>query len=149
MAEDVHDFTESDTQDFTETKSRVKFKLDGDVFYGVRDLAVELALEFSAQSEKLNSDDVSTQDRIDTFKQVVRLLLEPESAELFLRRMRDPANPVGINKITEITNWLFEQYSLRPLEPGSDSSTGSDNPESGTNSTGNTSVEVLTSSVSV
>jgi hypothetical protein len=139
---EIVDFTpqkSSEIHDFTVEKPRVQFKLDGDVFTGVRDIPAVMAMEFSAHADKMHREDVSLEERIAGFMDVLRLLLVPESAELFIARLSDPVNPIGVPTMLKVVPWLFEQYSLRPTTPDSDSSTGSGNPESGTSSTVSTS----------
>lgn len=126
-------------QDFSQEIARVQFKLDGDIFTGVREIPAIKALEFSGHSDKLKRDDVPMSERIALFMDIIRLLLEPQSAERFIARLNDTANPIGLPTMMKVVPWLFEQYSLRPTEPDSDSSTGSGNPESGTSSTVSTS----------
>lgn len=139
---EIVDFTpraSSEVHDFTVEKSRVQFKLDGDIFTGVRDIPAVKAMEFSGHADQLKRDDAPMEERIAGFMDIIRLLLEPDSAELFIARLNDSANPIGIQTMLKVVPWLFEQYSLRPTTPDSDSSTGSGNPESGTSSTVSTS----------
>jgi hypothetical protein len=140
---DMVDFTETRVstgiEDFTVEKPRVQFKLDGDVFTGVRDIPAVRAMEFSGHADKMQRDDVPMDERIAVFMDIIHLLLEPESAERFISRLSDASNPIGIKTMLKIVPWLFEQYSLRPTTPDSDSSAGSGNPESGTSSTVSTS----------
>lgn len=145
---DIMDFTPQPAtaiHDFTVEKPRVQFKLDGDIFTGVRDIPAVQAMEFSGHADKLHNDDVSMDERVAGFMDILRLLLVPESAELFIARLKDPLNPIGVQTMLKIVPWLFEQYSLRPTTPDSGSSTGSGNPESGTNSTVSTSGVASTS----
>ena len=145
---EIVDFTPASTpavQDFTVDKPRVQFKLDGDIFIGVRDIPAVKAMEFSGHSDKMSRDDVSMAERIALFMDIIRLLLEPESAERFITRLSDSVNPIGVQTMLKIVPWLFEQYSLRPTTPDSDSSAGSGNPESGTSSTVSTSGVASTS----
>ncbi len=139
---DMIDFTQSvssEIHDFTVEKPRVQFKLDGDIFTGVRDIPAVKAMEFSGHADKLHRDNVSMDERVAGFMDILRLLLVPDSAELFISRLSDPINPIGVPTMLKVVPWLFEQYSLRPTTPDSDSSTGSGNPESGTSSTVSTS----------
>ena len=139
---DIIDFTPasaSEIQDFSLEKPRVQFKLDDDVFTGVRDIPAVMAMEFSGHSDKLGRDEIPVEERITEFLAILRLLLVPESAELFISRLSNPMNPIGVQTMLKVVPWLFEQYSLRPTTPDSDSSPGSGNPESGTSSTVSTS----------
>lgn len=141
------DFTprSDDVEDFTIAKPRVQFKLDDDIFVGVRDIPAIKAMEFSGHSDKMQRDDVTMAERIALFMDILRLLLEPESADRFIARLSDSTNPIGTQTMLKIVPWLFEKYSMRPTTPDSDSSAGSGNPESGTSSTVSTSGVELTS----
>ena len=132
-------------EDFTEERPRVQFKLDGDIFTGVREIPAVKAMEFSGHADKMARPDVTMDERVALFMDIIRLLLVPDSANLFIHRLGDTENPIGVKTMLKIVPWLFEQYSLRPTTPGSDSSAGSDNPESGTSSTVSTSAVELTS----
>lgn len=129
----------SEIHDFTVDRPRVQFKLDGDVFTGVRDIPAVKAMEFSGHADKMQREDISMDERVALFMDIIRLLLVPESAERFIERLSDPVNPIGVQTMIKIVPWLFEKYSARPTTPDSDSSAGSGNPESGTSSTVSTS----------
>lgn len=131
--------------DFTVVKPRVQFKLDNDVFIGVREIPAVKAMEFSSHSEQLKREDAPMEERIAGFMDILRLLLEPDSAELFISRLTDSINPIGVQTMLKVVPWLFEQYAQVPTTPDSDSSTGSGNPESGISSTASTSDAVSTS----
>lgn len=146
---DIIDFTPTresgEVKDFTTARPRVQFKLDNDIFTGVRDLPAVKAMEFSGHADKMSSNDVPMDERIALFMDIIRILLVPESAELFISRLSDAENPIGIKTMLQVVPWLFEQYSMRPTTPDSDSSDGSGNPESGTSSTVSTSAVASTS----
>src|SRR5919109_3664934 len=97
---DVIDFTPArelaDVHDFTVEKPRVQFKLDGDIFTGVRDIPAVKAMEFSGHADSLLSNDSPMAERIAGFMDILRLLLVPESAELFISRLKDPDNPISV-----------------------------------------------------
>lgn len=122
--------------DFSTGRRSIKFKLDDDIFEAVPDIAVELAMEYADNIDRLTSRD---DDKIDLDEQkevvyrTIRLVLFPESAERFIARLSDQLNPIGQTKFTEITGWLLEQYGMRPTESDSASSTGSESQDAGTN----------------
>lgn len=124
--------------DFSAQTKTVQFRIDNDVFTGVRDMMADSAFEFSAYATKLSDDDVSIDERKNVMRSMIRALLMPNSAELFIDRLSDPANPIGLMKCMDVIHWLFEQYGLRPTEPDSDSSSGPDSQDSGTNLTATT-----------
>lgn len=120
--------------DFSIGRKSIPFKVDDDVFEAVPDIAAELAMEYASQLEELTKPEAPT---IDSQKEVVystlRLVLFPESADRFIARLRDQVNPIGQTRFTKITEWLLEQYGLRPTEQDSASSTGSESQDAGTN----------------
>jgi hypothetical protein len=146
---EIVDFTptpaSSEIEDFTPTRPRVQFKLDDDVFTGVRDIPAVKAMEFSGHADKMERDDITMDERVTLFMDIIRLLLEPDSADLFIERLSDPMRPIGVQTMIKIVPWLFEKYSARPTTPDSDSSAGSGNQESGTSSTVSTSGVASTS----
>lgn len=50
------------------------------------------------------------------------VILLPESAELFAKRMRDPVNPIDTDDISRFVAWVIEEYGERPTTPSSASS---------------------------
>ncbi len=55
----------------------------------------------------------------------LRLALAPISVELLERRLRDAENPITMETVTEVTNWLLEEvYSGRPTVPPKPSGNG-------------------------
>lgn len=128
--------------DFSVRTTALQFKIDGDVFTGVRDLAADTAFEFSAYATALSADSTNPENRKNIMKSMIRALLVPESAERFIARLSDTSNPIGLATCMDVVHFLFERYGLRPTQPDSDSSSGPDNPESGTSSTVSTSAAV-------
>lgn len=132
----VVDITDDDSfMDFTSLAKPPRFKVDGDVFEGQRDIPVFTALEFSAKQEELKKPGSSNLDKMRVFGDIFRLTLQPSSAERIIARMSDPNNPIGMSHITKIMPWLMGRYAQRPTQPPSSSSTGSDVHDGGTTST--------------
>lgn len=138
MSEDVKDFSdvdEDDVADFTDTKT-VKFKVDDDVFHANSDLPLLTVIELEEMSKKISNSELPMAQRAAALENVARMMLLPQSAELFLARIRPGhERPIGMKKFTKIMRWLFAEYGGRPTTPAEDSSSGSDSRESGTNST--------------
>jgi hypothetical protein len=142
------DITSMDGMDFDEDpelSSRVKFKVAGDWFEGVDDLATELAMDFAGKVETLEQAKLTADQSREVMRDLLHLVLKPESAERFLAHMRDPAAPIGNKRLKKIIPWLFEQYAERPTTPDGDSSPSSENPEPGTKSLASTPPAELTS----
>lgn len=136
--------TDDEIRDFSSPRRSIKFRVDDDVFEASPDVAAELVLEYADKAEQLEQNDVKPGQQRDLVHSLFRMLLFPESADRFIARLSDPEHPIGHRKITEITQWLFEEYGLRPTGSDSASSTGSENQDAGTSSTEDTSDAVLT-----
>lgn len=122
--------------DFSIGRKSIQFRVDDDVFEAVPDIAAELAMEYASQMEILTDPERnSLDDQKEVVYSTLRLVLFPESADRFIERLRDQANPIGQTRFGKITQWLLEQYGLRPTEQDSASSTGSENQDAGTSST--------------
>lgn len=107
---------ENGVMDFTPPSSAIRFKIDDDVFVGVDDLATFKALEFSEYADKFERG--NGLEKIEAMKDLFKLLLVPESAELFLARLNgDRGKPIGFQTTIKLIPWLFEQYGFRPTEP--------------------------------
>lgn len=120
--------------DFSIGRKSIKFKVDNDIFEAVPDIAAELAMEYASHMEMLTDPKKnSLDDQKEVVYSTLRLVLFPESADRFIERLRDQQNPIGQVRFGEITQWLLEQYGLRPTEQDSASSTGSESQDAGTN----------------
>lgn len=126
-------------KDFSTKRKPIKFRLDDDVFEAAPTLAADLVLDYAAKAEQLDGKSVSAAQQREVVHDLFNMVLLPESAERFIKRLSDPVHPIDHSQITEVMRWLFEEYGLRPTPPDSASSTGSGNPDGGTSSTVSTS----------
>lgn len=135
MAEEVQ------FRDFTRKRKPVRFKIDDDMFECVPALGTEdiQALVTVFRGTQTEGDDVDEIDRttavITKIREAFRLFLLPESYEIFLRRLGDRKNPIDALQLLEIVQWIVEIYTKRPTEPSSNSSSGSQIADGGTDST--------------
>lgn len=138
------DFTpiEASTEipDFTPTGG-VKFTLYGELYLGTAELTLEDSFSYESLSKKLGDTTLSVEQRIESMRTILRTLLEPDSAERLITKLSDRQKPVGLRTTNEIFKYIMGEYGERPTTPGSDSSAGSDDPESGTRSTESSSPE--------
>lgn len=101
-------------KDFTEEKApTIEFKIDGDVFYAVGDCPGGLVTDLGILA--------ATGDTTESLRLTMEFLdktLLPESAELFVARMRDPSNPITFKQSINVFTWLIEEYSgnARPTQ---------------------------------
>ncbi len=120
-------------RDFTNHRV-VRFRIDDDVFEGLPDLPAMLLVEFASAMAKLDeTTDIKDQPKV--FRDLFNMVLTDESAARFIERMSSKTEPISIAQIDQIMPWIMEQYGMRPTEPSSDSSTGSESPGVGTNLT--------------
>lgn len=126
---------DDEVMDFSSPRRLIKFRVDDDVFEAVADIAAELALDYADKVDELENRETSSEQQKLVLHELFRLVLLPESADRFISRLSDQRNPIGQSKIVRITKWLFEEYGLRPTEPDSASSTGSESQDAGTSST--------------
>lgn len=126
---------DGELMDFSSPRRSIKFRVDEDVFEAVADIPAELALEYADKTERLTSGESSFENQKEIIHSLFRMVLLPESADRFIARLSDRRNPIGQAKIGRITQWLFEEYGLRPTESDSASSTGSVSLAAGTSST--------------
>lgn len=118
--------------DFSSARRSLKFRVDDDVFEAAPDIAAELALDYADKVEQLGGDGASNADQKEIIHSLFRMVLFPDSAERFIARLSDQRQPIGQKKISAITQWLFEEYGLRPTGSDSASSTGSESLAAGT-----------------
>ena len=116
-------------KDFFYDPQPKRFKLGPDMF----EAAADLPLGILDDVKKLTGVSFSNAP-LEAISSFLRAVLLPESADRFIARFNDKANPIGISAFMMVMNWLLEEYGLRPTQPSSPSSTGSQE-DSSTSST--------------
>lgn len=134
----------TEIKDFGKVRPRVQFRVDGDDFEAAPAIPAEILAEFAARYEGVNEAE-GVRETYQMLVSVLDLVLLPDSHTLLQSRLKDRANPVDIDQLTEIIEWLMEQYGLRPTRSSSGSSDGPQNPAPGTSSTASTPAEESTS----
>jgi hypothetical protein len=134
----------TDVPDFTPLTGP-PFTLYGEVYYGITELTLEDSFNYEHLSARMGDTTLETSERVEVMREIIKMLLAPDSAERFIDKLSDRRQPVGTTTINKILRYVMSEYGDRPTTPGSDSSVGSDNPESGTRSTENSSAEELMS----
>lgn len=130
--------------DFT-PESKVRFTLYGETYVGIAELTLEDTFSYEKLSTEFSDKERTNEQRVESMKQVIRTLLEPDSAERLIGHLTNRQQPVGMTTTVRIFKYIMSEYGDRPTTPGSDSSAGSDNPVSGTHSTENSSPVASTS----
>lgn len=129
---------DDDIMDFTPKVKVPRFRIGNDVFTGVVEIPAELSLDFSQKAALMGTEGQSPAERIALIRELISIVLVPESAEVFNRRLGDRNNPIGLTSFREVLPWIFKQYTGTPTTPDSDSSSGPGNQESGKSSTEST-----------
>lgn len=152
--------TMSEPKDFSRKPRVVRFTIDDDTFMGKPHLPAQTMIDFSMKVESLSEDDTSSEAAFGTMMGSLKMVLMPDSYKRFRERMNDPSPegddavrapdyiPIELDQIPEILDYLMGEYGMRPTKSSGGSSTGSPDPESGTNLTASTSDVALTSSTS-
>jgi len=97
----------------------VRFSMDGDVFEAVPEIPASQMVDLI---DRLQAAEADPADRFRQILEVLQRLLTPDSRGMFERRLSDPANPISVTQLTELTNWLVgEVYTERPTQPPSPS----------------------------
>lgn len=122
--------------DFSEDLEPIQFRIKPDIFTAVPAIPPKVALSFSNVGNQLQAGDGSEEEQMALLENVIRSILVPESAERFIARLSDTANPISFRQITRVIRWLMEEkYGQRPTMSSSDISTGSSSQADGMNST--------------
>lgn len=127
-----------DIKDFTKQRKELPFKIDGDIFHAVPAIPGETLLQFAKQFTASIADDADIDEQLRAFKDILELVLLPESLERMTARLQDKANPIELDQIADVVMWLFGEYGLRPTEMPSPSPSGQVNPVPGIISMGST-----------
>lgn len=126
---------DDEIKDFTRAAKRIRFRVAPDVFEGIPGLPAMELVEFAALADKLDEADVGQFPAL--FRQLFGMILQEDSYDLFNKRLSDREHPIDFQHLQDILPWLLEEYGLRPTQPSSDSSAGSESPDVGTPSTEN------------
>lgn len=120
-------------KDFSTHRKPVSFTIDGDVFTGPAEIAAELLIDYGVKFAKGQTEDNRTQ--LDDLKDLMSIFLWEDDYNRLVARLADKRNPIGLEQLDQICDWLTEYHGMRPTQPPPDSSSPSSNPASGTDMT--------------
>lgn len=135
--------TDRGIKDFTEHID-VQFRIDDDIFVGMSNIPALHLMQFGSMFDGMTPEQIVNNP--ETYHDMMSLVLEQSSADLFFARMGDKTKPISLPQMMNVVTWLMEEYGMRPTPPSPASSSGSANPGDGTSSTGSQSPLGLTSS---
>lgn len=128
MTEEVH------FRDFTKKRKRVHFKIDDDDFDCVSALPPDdLQVVASMWKDyRADSDETNVAKTLSKLREIFEVFILPESYAVFSRRLGDRKNPIDVQQLMEIIQWIIEIYAARPTQPSSSSSDTSVSGDGGT-----------------
>jgi len=97
------------TKDFSDTRPPPQFTVDDELFVGVTNIPAVEALTLSDKLALFDSD-IDSHERLRVITEVVRVLLESNSADRLIERLSNRDRPIGLTQLIRITYWLLERY---------------------------------------
>lgn len=125
-------------RDFSRKRRPIYFTIDDETFSCRKALGAEVLQDAMLKFKSARSDggDVTAENVFVKISDALEILLLPESHERFMAAIKDKnrEEPIDLVQLTEIFQWLIEQYTQRPTEALGDSSTSSKTDNAGTDS---------------
>lgn len=118
MATTPMDFT-------TDPVPPISFKVDDDIFYAAGEAPGGTVTDLALASRGVGDDEDDDGEQLQVAMSFFDQVLLPESADLFARRLRDPEQPISLQKAMKIFAWLMGRYTDFPTQEPSSSPTGS------------------------
>lgn len=112
------------------SKPPVEFMIDDDKFFATPEVPAGTMLDLLDVRKELRAAQGSMAERFKLITDIFETLLLPDSYTLFEERLRSTANPIGLETIFEVIQWMLgEAYAMRPtqlpsLSPDTPSSDG-------------------------
>jgi hypothetical protein len=125
-------------KDFSKVRKPIQFRIDGDVFDATPAIPAQVMIDFTEQITNADPTQMSPKEQVGLLAGMLEIVLLPRSLKRFKERMADVENPIGLDQINDVVEWLFEEYGLRPTTESSSSSNGGSPPGTGTTSTDST-----------
>lgn len=126
-------------KDFSYTDEFHPFIIGGEEFRALPDIPLSMMAQITRMS---NVSETIEKEGPEAIIDLFTELLQTDSAERFKKALVEKR--VGVKKITEILPWILEKNGLRPTQPSSNSSDGSDDEVTGSSSTDGALPEALT-----
>lgn len=105
----------------TERRDAPTFNIDDEEIYEcVAECPSGVLLDLAQMTDEATLVD----EQVRAFVLFLDTVLVPESRPVFQARLRDPARPVSLPMLMDITAWLIEAYTARPTSSPSDSPSG-------------------------
>lgn len=125
-------------RDFSRKRPRIFFAIGDDEFDAYKALTPAKLQEAMHKFKGTKEEDgeVNVDNIMEKLAGALGLLLKPESFTRFVAAMNDEERdePIDVPQLTDIFQWLIEQYTSRPTQALDDSSTSSKIDSAGTDS---------------
>lgn len=125
-------------RDFSRKRRPIYFVIDEERFDCRKALGASVLQDAMGKfkSARAEGDDITAENVLAKVSAALELLMLGESHTRFMAAVldRDREEPIGLDQLTEIFQWLIEQYTARPTEALSESSTTSSTDNAGTDS---------------
>jgi hypothetical protein len=131
-------------RDFTQDRPSISFKIDDDVFHCAPALPARVLMNFAVKFDAITEKSTG-EDQMAAMMSILEAALKPESYKRFEIRMADSDQPIDLNQVNAVIEWVMGEYGLRPMEPSVSSATGPPDPVTGISSTVNMPGEESTS----
>ena len=116
-------------RDFSYVSLSHPFRIGEDVFHALPDVPLGAMSQIGALS---NVQSAVNEHGADVVVDMFTQFLDESSRALFKQRVGE--SKIGVMKIVEILPWILEKIGMRPTQPSSDSSSGSDDGKTGISS---------------
>src|SRR3546814_698850 len=113
----VPNFAAPPVKDFTRKRERIVFRIDDDLFEAATAIPGDMITEFATRYADIG--DVPVAQQLAVMRDVLGLVLLPESHARFIKRLSDVANPIELEQTVDVVTWLLEHYGRRPAHYGS------------------------------
>lgn len=121
----------TEIKDFSKARKRLQFRIDDDVFEASPAIPAEVMISFAERFTSADPSKLTVKEQVGIFRDVLEIVLLPESMAQMRKRMADAAAPVDMEQLDQIIQWLFEEYGMRPTQESSSSSSGDSPPVPG------------------
>lgn len=138
----------AEIRDFSKPRKTLQFRIDDDVFQAAPAIPAEVLIQFAEQFSTADPTKMAIAEQVRIFRDMLDIVLLPESMAIMRKRMSDAQNPVDIEQLNDVVTWLFEEYGMRPTTESVSSSIGDSPPEPGTTLTASIPEQVSISAAS-
>lgn len=135
-------------KDFTRESKKIEFKIAPDVFEVYPSIPANILLKFATSFQGLSTTAPDLVEVNRAVREMLSMALKPDSLIRFLERMESREDTIDLDQASDVIQWLFEEYGMRPMQPSELSLTGPADLVPGTSWTGSSQDEVSISAAS-